>query len=246
MEAKPYTTEDGDTLNGPDGWYAHLGEPEDRSWWRDGSDAVDRLNELHADLGAMRALIVGGTWRREEGRAYLCVRVADGADLSCPATRNDAINAALSPTQPQAHKAGGSDFVPTPEPDDEAGTWSDEEMRAFNRGLRNKPDDKEAPVSDVVVSERDKAAAKKANNQYWLDVDDEEVQARAITHYSAEAIATARAEGYGAGLEDAASKMFSLEALGEFDKGRIAKARDMLDMRRGLAKVIRNLAKDPA
>jgi len=35
-------------LKGPDDFACMLGEPEDSSWARDGSEAVDRLNEQHA------------------------------------------------------------------------------------------------------------------------------------------------------------------------------------------------------
>lgn len=52
------------------------------------------------------ALLKGGQWQRRDGRTYLAVRVADGADLSCPATREDAILAAIRARQP---KPGSSD-----------------------------------------------------------------------------------------------------------------------------------------
>ena len=34
-------------LLGPNGFKCSLGEPEDCSWYRDGSEAVERLNKLH-------------------------------------------------------------------------------------------------------------------------------------------------------------------------------------------------------
>jgi hypothetical protein len=34
-------------LLGPNGFECWLGEPEDRAWYRDGSEAVERLNKLH-------------------------------------------------------------------------------------------------------------------------------------------------------------------------------------------------------
>ncbi len=45
------------TLVGPAAFVCRLGEPEDRSWLRDGSEAVARLNEQHRDLDRARAEI---------------------------------------------------------------------------------------------------------------------------------------------------------------------------------------------
>ena len=42
-------------LKGPDGFEAMLGEPEDCSWLRDGAGVVDRLNEQHKEIEALRA-----------------------------------------------------------------------------------------------------------------------------------------------------------------------------------------------
>ena len=59
------------------------------------------LAEVEAERDALRGLLRSGEWRRERDevlgteRTYLAVRVADGADLSCPATRDAAIDAAL-------------------------------------------------------------------------------------------------------------------------------------------------------
>jgi hypothetical protein len=36
-----------DVLVGPGDFHTFLGEPEDCKWWRDGKDAVARLNEQH-------------------------------------------------------------------------------------------------------------------------------------------------------------------------------------------------------
>ncbi len=41
-------------LLGPDKFACMLGEPEDRSWCRDASLAVDRLNEQHSEIVKMR------------------------------------------------------------------------------------------------------------------------------------------------------------------------------------------------
>lgn len=38
----------GKVLVGPNDWYCTLGEPEDCSWYRDGSEVVKELNDLHA------------------------------------------------------------------------------------------------------------------------------------------------------------------------------------------------------
>jgi len=40
-------------LTGPDGFECQLGEPEDRTWSRDGRDAVDRLNAQHVRIAAL-------------------------------------------------------------------------------------------------------------------------------------------------------------------------------------------------
>jgi hypothetical protein len=38
--------EDLDLLMGPNGFECRLGEPEDRTWYRDASDVIDELNRL--------------------------------------------------------------------------------------------------------------------------------------------------------------------------------------------------------
>jgi hypothetical protein len=55
-----YTVDDTDNegwygkdLSGPDGWSCRLGEPEDCTWLRDGSDVVDRLNAQHRRIVAL-------------------------------------------------------------------------------------------------------------------------------------------------------------------------------------------------
>jgi hypothetical protein len=42
-------------LTGPDGFECVLGEPEDRTWSRDGRDAVVRLNAQHKRIAALEA-----------------------------------------------------------------------------------------------------------------------------------------------------------------------------------------------
>jgi hypothetical protein len=46
VEDEPSIWEVGRSLIGPDGFSCYLGEPEDRTWFRDGRDAVDELNRL--------------------------------------------------------------------------------------------------------------------------------------------------------------------------------------------------------
>lgn len=46
-----------ESLVGPDNFECFLGEPEDRSWYRDASAAVGRLNKQHAELLELRAEI---------------------------------------------------------------------------------------------------------------------------------------------------------------------------------------------
>lgn len=56
-ERMPYYTDyeqDGWPLIGPNGFSCVLGEPEDRTWGRDGSDVVDELNRLLAALVALK------------------------------------------------------------------------------------------------------------------------------------------------------------------------------------------------
>lgn len=55
----------GNVLLDPDGQVlCVLGEPEDRSWWRDGREAVDELNRLHGELVQLRAWRGGTGWSR--------------------------------------------------------------------------------------------------------------------------------------------------------------------------------------
>jgi hypothetical protein len=44
----------GPGLAGPNGFFCVLGEPEDRSWFRDGRAVVDELNRLHEALVELR------------------------------------------------------------------------------------------------------------------------------------------------------------------------------------------------
>ena len=44
-----------DMLRGPDGFECLLTEPENRTWWRDGKNAVARLNEQHAEIERLTA-----------------------------------------------------------------------------------------------------------------------------------------------------------------------------------------------
>lgn len=55
-------SEDYDLLIGPDGFECFLGEPEDRSWARDGEKVVAELNRLYGLL-----LTTGG--QKDEGRS---------------------------------------------------------------------------------------------------------------------------------------------------------------------------------
>lgn len=42
--------EDYNVLIGPDGFQCYLGEPEDRTWYRDAYNVVTELNRLHNEL----------------------------------------------------------------------------------------------------------------------------------------------------------------------------------------------------
>lgn len=55
------------------------------------AEAAERARE--ADI---RAIADNAGWIRDDGRTYLSIRVADGADLSCKAFRRDAIAAFLA------------------------------------------------------------------------------------------------------------------------------------------------------
>lgn len=46
----PHACEEYSRLVGPNGFECILGEPEDRTWSRDGRDVVERLNRLHHEL----------------------------------------------------------------------------------------------------------------------------------------------------------------------------------------------------
>ena len=46
-----------DVLIGPDGFECMLGEPEDRTWGRDGKQAVERLNAQHAEIKRLQAIV---------------------------------------------------------------------------------------------------------------------------------------------------------------------------------------------
>lgn len=65
--ARRYTIHSGDefggdncysVLKGPDGFECWLTEPEDRSWRRDGSVVVDRLEELEEALAKANQMIL--------------------------------------------------------------------------------------------------------------------------------------------------------------------------------------------
>jgi ribosomal protein L29 len=45
-------------LVGPGGFCCYLGEPEDRTWYRDARPAVDELNRLHEELDKLRAALL--------------------------------------------------------------------------------------------------------------------------------------------------------------------------------------------
>ena len=49
-------SEDYELLIGPNGFECFLGEPEDRTWYRDGKKVVAELNRLHEELAACKAL----------------------------------------------------------------------------------------------------------------------------------------------------------------------------------------------
>ena len=86
---------------------------EERDSWRNGyqnataicaAEAGERykaesaLATVTAERDRLRQLLHSGEWFRcdNDGRTHLAVRVADFADLSCKATRDDAIDAALA------------------------------------------------------------------------------------------------------------------------------------------------------
>ena len=47
----------GKVLLGPEGWDCLLGEPEDCTWYRDGSTAMNKLNEQHEEIQRLRQLL---------------------------------------------------------------------------------------------------------------------------------------------------------------------------------------------
>jgi len=54
VERDPTYCEDYSLLRGPDGFECLLTEPEDRSWYRDGREAIKRLNEQHETIATLR------------------------------------------------------------------------------------------------------------------------------------------------------------------------------------------------
>ena len=55
--------DDYDLLIGPEGFQCFLGEPEDRTWWRDGKEVVAKLNELLQRLEEIASIIETGDQR---------------------------------------------------------------------------------------------------------------------------------------------------------------------------------------
>jgi len=55
LEERDYS-EDCDLLIGPNGFECMLGELEDRTWYRDGVAAVNKLNELHEQVQYQKAV----------------------------------------------------------------------------------------------------------------------------------------------------------------------------------------------
>lgn len=86
-------------LNGPDGFVCVLGEPEDRTWTRDGADVVARLETLEFEIDRLSALL----------RRVINVEPFLGKDI--PEKLRGDILAALSPA-PES-QVGGADSTQT-------------------------------------------------------------------------------------------------------------------------------------
>lgn len=63
-------------------------------------------DRLAAEVERLWALLHSGAWHRHDDRTYLAIRMPDGADLSCRATREDAIRAALAEAPTPAREEG--------------------------------------------------------------------------------------------------------------------------------------------
>jgi hypothetical protein len=57
--AKAEICDEYDLLIGPNGFECFLGEPEDRSWYRDASDVVSELNRLAAENASLLSALKG-------------------------------------------------------------------------------------------------------------------------------------------------------------------------------------------
>jgi hypothetical protein len=80
---EPYWIEDGEdwfgcTLKGPRDFECTLGEPEDRNWYRDGADAVERLNEQHQRIVELDAEVKRLREALEGVREAIQFRLDDG------------------------------------------------------------------------------------------------------------------------------------------------------------------------
>ncbi len=85
-------------LHGPDDFCCRLGEPEDRIWIRDGREAVDRLNEQHAEIERLTGCLAKANSNHEdfERRWYLAVDDAQAALAEVERLRLALSNAAMA------------------------------------------------------------------------------------------------------------------------------------------------------
>jgi hypothetical protein len=83
IEETEYSDMDGKILVGPEDFECILGEPEDCSWYRAGSEAMVRLNEQHAELESLRGIVTRNFYY-SKGALYdnngLMASVADSPD----------------------------------------------------------------------------------------------------------------------------------------------------------------------
>lgn len=82
IEDGEYGDQKGALLVGPEGFECFLGESEDCNWDRDGHEAVTCLNEQHAEIEAMKSIIVG--LRREVEEVAAQQAMEDNSWQSCP------------------------------------------------------------------------------------------------------------------------------------------------------------------
>ncbi len=75
-----------------------------------------RCEAAEADARRGRHAVEYSGWSRNDGKTYMTIPVADGADLSCIAFRRDALDAAIAATRHTQHQAAVKESLTTQNP----------------------------------------------------------------------------------------------------------------------------------